>query len=817
MQAISVRAIELLAISALAAAAIAADAPGDWPGFRGSAGDGSWRQSTLLSEPGPVRFEVAWKKPLGSAYSGIAVRDGLAVTIFTDRKSDFVVALDTRDGSERWRFELGEMYKGHDGSHDGAISTPLIADGRVFALGPRGRFVALEAQTGKPIWDVNLVEAEKAQAPMYGFGCSPQLVGGTLILQVQTAEGCVMGLDPATGRRIWASGKDSVQWQSPIPWSRTGGQQVLAAGFGKLMGMDPKSGAVQWQFAIPPAEDRSAYSGIPVPLDDNRVFLPGSGQNSMLVKVNFSGETPEATLGWESKSIHNSYNPVVLHENHLYSYSSRFLTCVGADDGESKWRSRTPGDGFLILVDGHLVIATKSGGLYLAKASPEGYAERAALPALFREEDLAWTPPAFAEGSVFARSFGEIACVRIVSGAPMPPAAVKAVPDSGSRIAKLIQEVAAATDKKAVVDEFMNGITDFPLLDGQDTVHFLYRGPGSDLALAGDMFGARQERPMLRVPGTDLFYYTLQIEPDARLNYLFMRDYEEILDPRNPRKATVTALGKEMEIGFRGVPYEMSWFSMPRWVKPLFQEPAPEGQRGTLESKDIEIQSGKIKVELAVYLPKGYSRSEERYPVAYYLNGSEPLDEGGLVNALDNLIGVRCSPLIMVVVKKYNAPQRPFGPPPSLTAKDLAQELIPFVDNSYRTLAKPESRACLGNGFGGFSAFANAFGSEGLVNLVGVQSLFLMDMMKPQLMPLVPQAKDRPMKIYLEWGKYDLRNPFEAWDMGRASREFHDLLKEKGYEVLGGECNDGTDWPSWRNRLDRVLAALFPPAVMQVD
>jgi hypothetical protein len=38
-----------------------------------------------------------------------------------------------------------------------------------------------------------------------------------------------------------------------------------------------------------------------------------------------------------------------------------------------------------------------------------------------------------------------------------------------------------------------------------------------------------------------------------------------------------------------------------------------------------------------------------------------------------------------------------------------------------------------------------------------------------------------------------------------------DLLRRKGYQAAGGPAPDGSGWASWRNRTDRLFAALFPP------
>lgn len=129
----------LIGFAAFAAVLIASWTPaaetGDWPGFRGARGDGVSDETGVFGDGG-VWLEVTWKRPLGKGYSGVSVADGRVVTMFSDGESDVVIGLDAVDGRERWRYAVAETYKGHDGSQDGPIATPVIADGRVFALGP---------------------------------------------------------------------------------------------------------------------------------------------------------------------------------------------------------------------------------------------------------------------------------------------------------------------------------------------------------------------------------------------------------------------------------------------------------------------------------------------------------------------------------------------------------------------------------------------------------------------------------------------------------------------------------------------------------
>ena len=92
---------------------------------------------------------MRWRARLGSGYSGVAVADGRAVTLFSDGSRDVLAAFDAATGREAWRVPVAEAHKGKDGSFDGPVSTPAVDRGRVFALGPRGDLMAVDLKTGR--------------------------------------------------------------------------------------------------------------------------------------------------------------------------------------------------------------------------------------------------------------------------------------------------------------------------------------------------------------------------------------------------------------------------------------------------------------------------------------------------------------------------------------------------------------------------------------------------------------------------------------------------------------------------------------------
>lgn len=797
-------------VAALASSALAAS-PNDWPGFRGADGTGAWNEPTALSRHDAIGLEIAWKAPIGSGYAGVAVADRYVITGFVAGDDDVAAAFDRNTGKEIWRCRLEDKWPGTDGAYDGPIATPLIHDGRVFCFTPRGTLIGIDLKTGKKLWSTDLVKDFGATIPRYGFASSPIAMGGVVALEVGGKDQAVMGFDPKTGEKKWSVGTDGVYWQSPIrALADNATDYLLAVGTRKLMAINPAAGSLLWEF---PHHGRAAPASSAVPCGKDRLFLHHKENSSAIYKLSGEGKDRTGEVAWDNRNIRKTYNIPVYHDGHIYAYSVRFLTCVDAETGESKWRSRAPGDGFMILIDGNLVIVTKSGTLHIAKASPDGYQERASIP-VFDDEDLVWDHPAYAGDAIYVRSLKALARIDIKSAAkPRIVVNTNPMPEGDTRFQSFLDRVAKAEDKHQVVDDYLAGQKQFPIVEGKRFVHFIYRGDAKDVAVAGDLWGARQERPMKRVEGTDLFYYTAEVEPDTRASYQFIKDFSEMPDPRNPRKAVISVVGKDMEMSMGGTTLDMSWFAMPEWKAPTYFDTTADVAKGRIETHELETKfdENDKKHSIDVYIPAGYDKSKDRYPVAYVHGGDTARSLGDMDKALDGIIGQSSAPVLVVFIHRGAS----FAPGDRYD-DIFAKEIVPFVDDHYRTIARPEGRASIGHGFAGFLAIADTFANKGLIGKVGCQSPFIFGSMAAALDPQIDAAKDTPITFYLEWGEYDYRNPQENWDMGQGAEDFAAMLKKKGFSVTAHEVHDGTDWPSWRNRYDKLFAALFPPTPKEI-
>lgn len=785
--------------------------PDPWPGFRGPTVTGT-AAADAFPDSGDFGLEIAWKRPIGSGYSGISIGADIVVTMFADDDQDVIAAFDPRTGEQRWKAPIGPNYRGHDGSYDGPTSTPLIDRGRVFALSAWGRLMAFDAADGEQIWSVELTEEHAAHQPTYSFATSPLIEADTLIVQIGAPGAAVAGFDPDTGEIRWTAGTDAINYQSPVPMTIGSDRQVVATGLTRLFGLDPETGEELWSIDHGGDGFLGAESLVPVPMGEDRVFLALKDQSSSAIALDPGNPEGNGRQLWESRAIRNSYSVPVYHEGFIYGFSSRFLTAVDATTGEAAWKSRPPGDGFPVIADSRLIVLTKDGTLHVAEASPEGYRELAGIDVF---ADMTWSPPSIGLGSIFVRSIGEIARIDIRRAPRVTDTVVATAGDApaGSEFAAFLSDLQQTADKASAIDRFLAAQETFPIIEGRDLVHFVYRGEADDLALAGDVIGARQEGRMHRAPDTDLFYFSVGLEPDARVNYRFIRDYQEIRDPRNSRTTVSEVYGPEMEIMSDGSVSDMSWLAMPDWEPAAHLEPpSADTPRGRVVEHTIATEIFGPTLPIRVYLPPGYDESDQRYPVAYYHGGFQVLAHGEIPASLDNLIAAGQPPVIAVFI--FAAPNIELVVPgvgnADLYARMWAEELVPYVDETFRTVAAPEGRANIGAGWFSYPALYTAFRQPGIAGKLAVQTVVMNDSRRMPLEDLVTNSDQQPLDIYIEWGSHDAQNPQENWDARFRSRGFFEFLRERGYAVEGGEVHDGTGWASYKNRTDRVFRALFP-------
>ena len=111
-----------------------------------------------------------------------------------------------------------------------------------------------------------------------------------------------------------------------------------------------------------------------------------------------------------------------------------------------------------------------------------------------------------------------------------------------------------------------------------------------------------------------------------------------------------------------------------------------------------------------IYLPENYGRSQQRFPVIYYLHGNNGTEKF-YFDSLQTMVN-RAS-VILVAWNGRSIPddKRPYNAGYhsninyEIQFKDYFRELVNHIDSSYRTLADRDHRAIIGHSMGGFMSF----------------------------------------------------------------------------------------------------------------
>ena len=376
------------------------------------------------------------------------------------------------------------------------MSTPAIVDGRVFVLGPWGHIAALDAQTGAPLWTVHAVDDLGSEKPFYGFGSSPVVVGDTVVLPIGGEAGAVAGFDAATGALRWRSVEDEIFSQSAVVADLAGRRQVLVLASEEPRGPRPRGrrGALEHRARREAASIMGSLTQSPLVVGKDRVFVKQDDSGTSIIEVT-AGEA-----GMSATRIHEGHGPATaatapptVWGGQAYGYTNRLLSALDLETGELLWRSRDPGDGFLVAIDGQLAVLTKEGSLHLGPASPEGWEETTQPRDLRRarldpaERRRRWPLPAQPRRD---RARGR----RAHRPPARRPAATGRCPRPSLRSWPSWK---TAADPAPVVDRFLAD-RELPLVDGEEVV-FLWRGDAQDVAVAGDMIGIRREEAMRRL------------------------------------------------------------------------------------------------------------------------------------------------------------------------------------------------------------------------------------------------------------------------------------------------------------------------------
>ena len=211
---------------------------------------------------------VAWRQPLPGPARGAPAVDGGRLYVATlDNKTH---ALDTGDGRILWTHDSIEEQTALLGG-----ASPAVAQGAAVSAYSSGEIVALKVENGRELWSDNLTVARRADfvAALADVQASPVVHDGRLY--ALSNSGRAGAIDMRSGRRIWNQEFGGLH----MPWL-AGTHLFAVTERGEVVAAEAATGAVRWVQPLARYEDEEDRTG---PIDwagpvlaGGRLVLAGS-------------------------------------------------------------------------------------------------------------------------------------------------------------------------------------------------------------------------------------------------------------------------------------------------------------------------------------------------------------------------------------------------------------------------------------------------------------------------------------------------------------------------------------------------------------
>ena len=384
---------------------------GDWPQFFGPHRDGASEEIIALKWPAGAP-KVRWHEAAGQGFSGPVIVGGKVILFTREGDQEVLKCRDAATGKAIWQQDLPTAYVDDFGFDEGPRATPLVVDGRVYALGAAGMIRCVTLADGKLVWKSDAAAAFSAGKGFFGFASSPVALKGAIVFQVGGDGATLAAFEPATGKVLWKTGSHEAGYASPAVLISDGKERVISFDREGLSVIDGQSGSELYQFHWRSRMGPSVNAASPV-LDGGRVFLTASyGTGAVLLEPKKDGYEKVWSDG-ECLAAH--FTTPVLVDGNLYGYHGRQeqgqeLRCVELNTGKVRWSDSGFGTGSVIRCGKTLVLLKESGELVLAEASPESFKP-------LTQAQVAGSGvralPALADGCLYLRDKRQLYCLEM--------------------------------------------------------------------------------------------------------------------------------------------------------------------------------------------------------------------------------------------------------------------------------------------------------------------------------------------------------------------------------------------------------------------
>jgi outer membrane protein assembly factor BamB len=384
----------------------------NWPQWRGPAGNGVADRSADLPAEWSLGTNIAWKTELPAWSGSTPVVWGNRVFLSSptagqpaDPDPDpaegrrprgrdpggqtlLLLAFNTADGTELWRRELAEGNALHLKGNN-ASPSPVTDGVHVWAVTGVGSVSAFTV-AGDPVWQANLQETYGSFGHQWGYGSSPLLYEGKLILQVLHGmhtddPSYIVAFDAANGDVLWKQDRitDAIRespdaYTTPAVVTHEGVTHIVVTGGDVVTGHDPETGGEVWRANGLNPNNEGNYRIVASPVvAGGFIFAPTRKTPLLAFRPGGSGDISESHLVWKRAEGAEPDVPTPVSDGrYFYMVNDKGLaTCLDAATGAVVWGPERTAQGVVsaspVLADGKLFILNENAVTSVLKAGPQ--------------------------------------------------------------------------------------------------------------------------------------------------------------------------------------------------------------------------------------------------------------------------------------------------------------------------------------------------------------------------------------------------------------------------------------------------------------
>lgn len=357
-------------------------------------------------------------------------------------------------------------------------------------------------------------------------------------------------------------------------------------------------------------------------------------------------------------------------------------------------------------------------------------------------------------------------------------------------------EQKAVADKDKEIENYLASQQQVPIIEGDSIIFIAHASHNAKPTLLADFNGFLNTRyvkdqalgNMKPIPGSHWYYFIQRTPKDGIVNYAYKYGEHTQSDPLNPNQRLI----------FGGLTSFVAMPAYPLAPETVMNHSIPKGEvrKMSLASKELGHER-----TLHIYLPPNYEEKNHPLPTLYLHDGTFYVEEGRVPQILDYLIAHQMIQPVIAVFddpvirgKEYRGDEA--------FRKYIGKELVPYIDQTFKTSKKASDRAIIGGSRGGLSALHLSHALPHFANC-GVFSPAILPMPVPDFVEILEDYPHSPQKTYVSGSTFD-----HIWYQDAV--ELKEYFNKKSAGSQYQEVHNGHNIAAWCRLLDDMLMYFFP-------